>query len=76
MWICEVLVMRAVVVYESMYGNTHLIADAIATGLRPRFEARVVPVSGAGARRPPTACGLHLAAAVAERGTTVVSGGA
>lgn len=25
--------MRAVVVYESMYGNTHLIADAIALGL-------------------------------------------
>ena len=26
--------MRAVVVYESMYGNTHLVADAIADGLR------------------------------------------
>lgn len=26
--------MKAVVVYESMYGNTHLIADAIAAGLR------------------------------------------
>jgi len=26
--------MRAVVVYESMYGNTHLVADAIATGMR------------------------------------------
>ena len=26
--------MKAVVVYESMYGNTHLVADAIATGLR------------------------------------------
>lgn len=25
---------KAVVVYESMYGNTHLISDAIATGLR------------------------------------------
>ena len=26
--------MRAVVIYESMYGNTHLVADAIAEGLR------------------------------------------
>jgi len=26
--------MRAVVIYESMYGNTHLVADAIAAGLR------------------------------------------
>jgi hypothetical protein len=27
--------MRAVVIYESMYGNTHAIAEAIADGLRP-----------------------------------------
>lgn len=40
--------MRAVVVYESMYGNTHLIADAIGAGLKPAFEVRVVPVSQAG----------------------------
>ena len=26
--------MKAVVVYESMYGNTHLVADAVAAGLR------------------------------------------
>jgi len=26
--------MKALVVYESMYGNTHLVADAIADGLR------------------------------------------
>jgi hypothetical protein len=39
--------MRAVVVYESMYGNTHLIADAIGAGLRPAFDASVVPVSEA-----------------------------
>jgi flavodoxin len=36
--------MRAVIVYESMYGNTHLIADAIAKGaadvLRWRAESR------------------------------------
>src|SRR6266536_4698634 len=39
--------MRAVVVYESMYGNTHLIADAIGAALRTAFDVRVVPVSQA-----------------------------
>ena len=39
--------MRAVVVYESMYGNTHLIAEAIGAGLRTAFDVRVVPVSQA-----------------------------
>jgi Flavodoxin len=39
--------MRAVVVYESMYGNTHLIADAIGAGLRTAFDVRIVPVSQA-----------------------------
>ena len=39
--------MRAVVVYESMYGNTHLVADAIGTGLETAFEVWVVPVSQA-----------------------------
>jgi menaquinone-dependent protoporphyrinogen IX oxidase len=39
--------MKAVVVYESMYGNTHLVADAIAEGLRVDAEAVVVPVDQA-----------------------------
>jgi hypothetical protein len=39
--------MRAVVVYESMYGNTHLIADAIGAGLRTGSDVSVVPVSQA-----------------------------
>ncbi|HYB85914.1 MAG TPA: flavodoxin domain-containing protein [Streptosporangiaceae bacterium] len=39
--------MRAVVVYESMYGNTHLIADAIGTGLETAADVSVVPVSEA-----------------------------
>jgi hypothetical protein len=39
--------MRAVVVYESMYGNTHLVADAIGTGLGTAFDVSVVPVSHA-----------------------------
>jgi hypothetical protein len=37
--------MNALVIYESMYGNTHLIADAIAGGLRTSVETTVVPVS-------------------------------
>jgi hypothetical protein len=44
----EVTTMRAVVVYESMYGNTHQVADAIGAGLRSSFEVSVVPVSEAG----------------------------
>ena len=39
--------MRAVVVYESMYGNTHLVADAIAVGMAPVGEVEVVPVDRA-----------------------------
>ena len=30
--------MRAVIVYESMFGNTHAIADAIGKGLEPMRE--------------------------------------
>jgi len=40
--------MRAVVVYESMYGNTHLVADAIGAGLGTACDVRVVPVAQAG----------------------------
>ncbi len=40
--------MKALVIYESMYGNTHLIADAIAGGLRSTFETTVVPVHDVG----------------------------
>ena len=39
--------MRAIVVYESMYGNTHEIAERIAAGLRPSFEVEVRPVGDA-----------------------------
>jgi hypothetical protein len=39
--------MKAVVVYESMYGNTHLIADAIGRGLAGSGEVVVVPVAEA-----------------------------
>jgi flavodoxin len=40
--------MRALIVYESMYGNTHLIADRIAAGFGAEDEVRVVPVRDAG----------------------------
>jgi menaquinone-dependent protoporphyrinogen IX oxidase len=44
--------MKAVVVYESMYGNTHLVADAVADGLRGGgIEVAVVPVGDADAGR-------------------------
>jgi hypothetical protein len=41
--------MKAVVIYESMYGNTHRIASAIAAGIRRHDEAVVVPVGEANA---------------------------
>jgi flavodoxin-like protein len=40
-----VTVMRAVIIYESMYGNTHLVADAIGAGLGSAFDVSVVPVA-------------------------------
>lgn len=39
--------MRALVVYESMYGNTHVIATNIADGLRATHEVTLVPVAAA-----------------------------
>jgi Flavodoxin domain len=41
--------MKSVVIYESIYGNTHLVADAIAAGLREAGDVTVVPVHEAGA---------------------------
>jgi len=39
--------MNTLVVYESMFGNTHAVAEAIANGLRPTGDVRVVPVRDA-----------------------------
>ena len=39
--------MRALVVYESMYGNTHVVAGNIADGLRATYEVTVIPVAEA-----------------------------
>src|SRR2546421_2108779 len=39
--------MQALIVYESMYGNTHLVATEIAAALRSSFDVIVVPVKDA-----------------------------
>ena len=39
--------MQALVVYESMYGNTHAVAIDIAAGLRATHEVTLVPVTRA-----------------------------
>lgn len=41
--------MKSIVIYESMYGNTHLIADSIGAGLEAAGEVVVVPVGQASA---------------------------
>jgi Flavodoxin domain len=43
----DVITMRALVVYESMYGNTHVVASNIADGLRGTYEVTLVPVAAA-----------------------------
>jgi len=40
--------MHIVIVYESSYGNTHVIAEAIGEGLGTAGEVQVVPVAKAG----------------------------
>ena len=42
-----ITVMHALIVYESMYGNTHAVANHIADGLRSAFDVTVVPVAAA-----------------------------
>jgi len=42
-----VIKVRALVVYESMFGNTHVVASNIADGLRSDFEVTLVPVAEA-----------------------------
>jgi hypothetical protein len=39
--------MRALVVYESMFGNTRVVASHAADGLRAGYEVTLVPVAGA-----------------------------
>ena len=49
--------MKALVIYESMYGNTHVVADAIAAGLSAAGEATAVSVHEA---RPDLVAGVDL----------------
>ncbi len=49
--------MRAVVVYESMFGDTRQIAEAIGDGLGPEFDVAIVPVSQV---RPEQLAGIDL----------------
>jgi len=44
--------MRALVVYESMFGNTETIARAVADGLGERYDVTTVEVGSAPARLP------------------------
>lgn len=39
--------MRALVIYESMYGNTQRVAESIAAGLRPQVDALAIEVGTA-----------------------------
>ncbi len=41
-------VMKALVIYESMFGNTRKVAEAVAGGLAPFGEVSLVPVADAG----------------------------
>ncbi len=43
--------MRALIVYESIYGNSHVVANHIGAGLGREFEVDVVSVEGATAAR-------------------------
>ena len=47
--------MRALIVYESMYGNTHVVANHIADGLRSQYEVEVVSTHEATPERVATA---------------------
>jgi Flavodoxin len=42
---------RVVIAYESMFGNTHAIADAVGEGLEPMLEVVVVPLAEVGRDR-------------------------
>jgi hypothetical protein len=43
----EVVEMRALVVYESMFGNTRLVAEAVADGMSSGVDVEVVEVAAA-----------------------------
>lgn len=49
--------LRSVVIYESMFGNTHVIAEHVAEGLRDHGDATVLSVHDVG---PDTIAGVDL----------------
>ena len=53
---------RALVVYESMFGNTERLARAIRDGLRQSVPTEIVPAHRARLSSPPT-CGCWSSAA-------------
>jgi flavorubredoxin len=48
---------KAIVVYESMFGNTHRVAEAVAEGLKENAEVSLHPVSET---PPDTLAGVDL----------------
>jgi len=40
--------MKALIIYESMYGNTHAVADAVAAGLGSEVDVGIRPVHAVG----------------------------
>ncbi len=45
--------MRVLIVYESMFGNTAVVTEAVAAGLRPYAEVTMCPVAEAATRPAP-----------------------
>ncbi|MGW4633493.1 hypothetical protein [Nocardia sp. NPDC004415] len=45
--------MRALIVYESMFGNTAAVTEAVAAGLRPHVEVIMCPVAVAASKPAP-----------------------
>jgi hypothetical protein len=64
--------MRALVVYESMFGNTRKIAEAIAVGVGEHMTVQLVEVSRAAARLDPDVDLLVVGGPTHARGMTTV----
>ena len=65
--------MCVLVAYESMCGNTHVVADDIADGLRGTYEVTVVPVASATADLITGADLLVVGAPTQTRGLSTTS---
>jgi hypothetical protein len=69
----EGLVVRVLVVYESMFGNTRDVALAVAEGLRTRVTVDVMEVGEAPAAMPPDVAMLVIGAPTHAHGMTTPS---